>query len=72
MFSVCCTEMGESGFAPTRQITNRFLVYMWKMYKAHFFDHVVVGALPATPEKWKTNKKGIMTDVAGYVPTEKQ
>jgi len=25
--------------------------------------------LPATPEKWKTNKKGIMTDVAGYVPT---
>ena len=30
---------------------------MWKMYKAHFFDHVVVGVLPATPEKWKTNKK---------------
>ena len=37
MFSARCAEMGESGFAPTRQITNRFLVYMWKMYKAHFF-----------------------------------
>ena len=72
MFSVRCTEMGESGFAPTRRITNRFWGYMWKMCKTHFLDPVVVGALPATPEKWKTNKKGIMMDVAGYVPTEKQ
>ena len=50
MFFVRCTEMGESGFAPTRRMTNRFLVYMWEMYKTHFLDPVVVGALPTTPE----------------------
>ena len=48
MFSARCAEMGESGFAPTRRMTNRFLVYMWEMYKTHFLD--VVGALPTTPE----------------------
>ena len=50
MFSARCAEMGESGFAPTRRMTNRFLVYMWEMYKTHFLDPVVVGALPTTPE----------------------
>ena len=50
MFSARCAEMGESGFAPTCRITNRFWGYMWKMCKTHFLDPVVVGVLPATPE----------------------
>ena len=50
MFSAQRAEMGESGFAPTRQMTNRFLVYMREMYKTHFLDPVVVGALSTTPE----------------------
>ena len=50
MFSARCAEMGESGFAPTRRITNRFWGYMWKMCKTHFLDPVVVGALPTTLE----------------------
>ena len=48
MFSARCAEMGESDFAPTCRMTNRFLVYMWEMYKTHFLDPVVVGALPET------------------------
>ena len=36
MFSVHCTKMGESGFAPTRRMVNRFWGYMWKMRTAHF------------------------------------
>ena len=48
MFSARCAEMGESGFAPTRRMTNRFWGYMWEMYKTHFLDPVVVGALPET------------------------
>ena len=48
-FSTRCAEMGESGFAPTRRMTNRFLVYMWEMYKTHFLAPVVVGARHASP-----------------------
>ena len=36
MFSARCAEMCESGFAPTRRITNRFWVYMWKCTKRIF------------------------------------
>ena len=49
MFSARCAEMGESGFAPTRRMTNRFGVYIWRCTKPYFLDHIVVGALPETP-----------------------
>ena len=62
MFSARCAEMGESGFAPTRRMTNRFWGYMWEMYKTHFLDHIVIGALPTMPKKMK---KQTQTGIAG-------
>ena len=71
MFSARCAEMGESGFAPTRRITNRFWVYIWRCTKRILLDHAVVGASPTMPEKMKkkTNRY-YWADVAGYVLTE--
>ena len=70
MFSARCAEMGESGFAPTRRITNRFGVYIWRCTKPYFLDHIVVGALPATPEKMKNKHKQVLlggTEQATYL-----
>ena len=59
MFSARCAEMGESGFAPTRRITNRFWVYIWRCTKRILLDHAVVGAFPTMPEKMKKKQTGI-------------
>ena len=66
MFSVRCTEMGESGFAPTRRITNRF----WSICEKCTTRIFLIMALLATPEKWETNtNRYSWADVAGNVST---
>ena len=60
MFSARCAEMGESGFAPTRRITNRFWVYIWRCTKRILLDHAVVGAFPTMPEKMKKKNKQVL------------